>query len=237
LAKDGAVNLREGLGRDPGDDRQNAILEPGKVFENLIILGSAPGENYMAPAGDLRAFDVVTASSSGSSTRSRIQASLGYETWPPDAWKYIGGVNTWGEITVDPVRGIAYFPLGSPTYDFLRRRSPRRESVRHVSSRAGTSAPESGCGTSDGAPRFVGLRQRRGPAVDHDQAKRTTIDVVAQAGKTGFLYVFDRVTGEPIVADRRAACFHAAKFRAKRRGRPSRFRRRPAIRAAAAHAR
>ena len=26
---------------------------------------------------------------------------FGYDTWPKDAWKYIGGANTWGEITVD----------------------------------------------------------------------------------------------------------------------------------------
>ncbi len=42
----------------------------------------------------------------------------GYETWPKDAWKYIGGVNDWGEFSVDAVRGIAYFSTGSATYDF-----------------------------------------------------------------------------------------------------------------------
>ena len=42
----------------------------------------------------------------------------GYDTWPKDAWKYAGGTNTWGEITVDEKRGIAYFPTGSPTYDY-----------------------------------------------------------------------------------------------------------------------
>ena len=43
---------------------------------------------------------------------------FGYDTWPKDAWKYIGGDNNWGEMTVDTQRGIAYIPLGSPTYDF-----------------------------------------------------------------------------------------------------------------------
>ena len=43
---------------------------------------------------------------------------FGYDTWPKDAWKYIGGVNNWGEMTVDTRRGIVYIPLGSPTYDF-----------------------------------------------------------------------------------------------------------------------
>ena len=43
---------------------------------------------------------------------------FGYDTWPKDAWRYIGGTNTWGEITIDAERGIAYFPTGSATYDF-----------------------------------------------------------------------------------------------------------------------
>ena len=43
---------------------------------------------------------------------------VGYDTWPPDAWKYAGGANTWGEITIDTRLGIAYFPVGSPTYDY-----------------------------------------------------------------------------------------------------------------------
>ncbi len=60
FGKDGAVNLREGLGRDPATIVKTQSSNPGKVFENLIILGSAAGENYMAPAGDLRAYDVVT---------------------------------------------------------------------------------------------------------------------------------------------------------------------------------
>jgi hypothetical protein len=46
------------------------------------------------------------------------EQQFGYDTWPEDAWKYIGGTNDWGGMTMDEKRGIAYFPLGSPTYDF-----------------------------------------------------------------------------------------------------------------------
>jgi quinoprotein glucose dehydrogenase len=42
---------------------------------------------------------------------------LGYDTWPKDAWKYMGGVDVWGEITVDEKRGIAYFPVSSAKYE------------------------------------------------------------------------------------------------------------------------
>ncbi len=194
----GAVNLREGLGRDPSTIRQVQSPNPGKVFENLIILGSAPGEAYLSPPGDLRAFDVITGKLVWQFHTVPHPGEFGYETWPKDAWKYIGGANTWGEISVDPVRGIAYFPTGSPTYDY------------YGADRIGANL----FGTS-----LVALDARTGKRLWHFQMvhhdlwdydntaapQLTTIrhngqmvDVVAQAGKTGFLYVFNRVTGEPI---------------------------------------
>jgi quinoprotein glucose dehydrogenase len=123
---------------------------------------------------------------------------FGYETWPKEAWKYIGGVNNWGEMTVDTRRGIVYVPLGSPTYDF------------YGADRAGANL----FGTS-----LVALDARTGKRLWHFQfvhhdlwdldpsaaPQLTTIrhagrtrDVVVAGVKTPWLYVFDRVTGEPI---------------------------------------
>src|SRR6266704_1392725 len=72
---------------------------PGRVFENLIILGSAPGEGYGSPPGDLRAYDVHTGKTVWSFHTVPHPGEYGYDTWPPDAWKYIGGTNTWGGAT------------------------------------------------------------------------------------------------------------------------------------------
>ncbi len=55
---------------------------------------------------------------------------FGYETWPKDAWKYAGGVNVWGEITLDEKRGIAYLPVELAHLRLLRRRPYRRQSVQ-----------------------------------------------------------------------------------------------------------
>ena len=198
FGKDGAVNLREGLGRDAATIVKTQSSNPGKVFENLIILGSAPGENYMAPAGDLRAFDVVTGALVWQFHTIPHPGEFGYETWPPDAWKYIGGVNTWGEITVDPVRGIAYFPLGSPTYDFYG-------ADRHGANLFGTSLLALNARTGKRLWHFQMVHHDlwdydnvAAPQLTTVRRNGKTIDVVAQAGKTGFLYVFDRVTGEPL---------------------------------------
>jgi quinoprotein glucose dehydrogenase len=194
----GNVDLREGLGRDPERIREIASGTPGRIFEDLLILGSTTGEEYGSPPGDLRAFDVRTGKLVWIFHTVPHPGEMGYDTWPKDAWKYVGGTNTWGGITIDEKRGIAYFPTGSPTYDF------------YGADRLGADL-FSDC--------LIALDARTGKylwhyqVVHHDlwdydlttapklvtvRMNGKTIDAVAQAGKTGFLYVFDRVTGKPI---------------------------------------
>jgi quinoprotein glucose dehydrogenase len=195
----GVVDLREGLdGRDAASIGNIQSNTPGEVFENLIILGSATGEGYMSAPGDIRAYDVLTGRLVWTFHTVPRPGEFGYETWPKDAWKYIGGVNNWGEMTVDIARGIVYIPLGSPTYDF------------YGADRIGSNL----FGTS-----IVALEARTGKRIWHFQLvhhdlwdmdpsaapQLTTIrhngrmrDVVAVASKLPWLYVFDRVTGEPI---------------------------------------
>ena len=64
---------------------------PGRIFENLILLGSATGEGYMSPPGDLRAYDVITGNLVWQFHTVPHPGEFGYETWPKDAWKYVGG--------------------------------------------------------------------------------------------------------------------------------------------------
>src|SRR5690606_5353105 len=114
----GVVDLREGLGRDPESIGRIQSGTPGQVFENLIILGSATGEGYLSAPGDVRAFDVVTGEKVWQFHTVPHPGEFGYETWPPEAYKYIGGTNAWGELTVDVERGLVFVPTGSPTYDY-----------------------------------------------------------------------------------------------------------------------
>ena len=118
FGNNGLVDLREGLGRDPKTIVRIQPESPGRVFENLILLGSSTGEAYLSPPGDIRAYDVMTGKLVWTFHTIPHPGEFGYDTWPKDAWKYAGGANTWGEITVDEKRGIAYFPTGSPTYDY-----------------------------------------------------------------------------------------------------------------------
>ena len=195
----GVVDLREGIdGRDPATIGNIQSNTPGEVFENLIILGSATGEGYMSPPGDIRAYDVLTGKLAWTFHTVPRPGEFGYDTWPKDAYKYIGGVNCWGELTVDTRRGIAYITLGSPTYDFYG-------ADRIGANLFGTSVVALDART--------GKRRWHFQIVHHDlwdldpsaAPQLTTIrrngrnrDVVVVTAKTGWLYVLDRETGEPI---------------------------------------
>jgi quinoprotein glucose dehydrogenase len=118
FGNNGLVDLKKDLGRDTATIARIQSGTPGKVFENLLLLGSAGGENYLSAPGHLRAYNVITGKLEWIFYTIPQPGEHGYDTWPKDAYKYAGGVNTWGEISVDEKRGIAYFPLGSPTYDY-----------------------------------------------------------------------------------------------------------------------
>lgn len=197
---EGLVDLHQGLKRYPTSGPLGRIQSnnPGKIFENLLLEGSATGEGFLSPPGDLRAYNVMTGDLVWQFHTIPQPGEYGYDTWKKDAWLYVGGANTWGEISVDEKRGIAYFPTGSATYDFygadrigenlfgdcllaLDARTGKRlwhyQTVHHdLWDYDNTSAPQ-----------LV--------TVTHQGRK---VDAVAMAGKTGFLYVFDRVTGKPL---------------------------------------
>ena len=195
---DGRVNLREGLGRDPATIRGIQSGSPGRVFENLIILGSVTGELYGSPPGDLRAYDVLSGKLVWTFHTVPRPGELGHDTWPKDAWRHAGGANTWVDFSIDEKRGIAYIPLGCPTYDF------------YGADRIGANLF---------ANSLLALEARTGKRLWHFQAihhdiwdydlatspKLLTVrhngkrvDIVAQPAKSGFVYVFNRVTGEPL---------------------------------------
>ena len=157
----GVVDLRVGIdGRDPATIANISSRTPGEVFENLIILGGFTGEEYMSPPGDLRAFDVLTGKVVWTFHTVPRPGEFGYDTWPKDAWKYVGGANTWGEMTIDTERGIAYFPTGSPTYDYYGADRIGANLFGNSTAGARCAHRQAAVALPDGAPRPLGLRQR-----------------------------------------------------------------------------
>jgi quinoprotein glucose dehydrogenase len=194
----GLVDLRVGLGRDPNSVIRIKSDTPGRIFENLVILGSSTGEGYMSAPGDLRAYDVLSGKMAWIFHTVPHPGEFGYDTWPKDAWKYAGGTNTWGEISLDEKRGIAYFPTGSSTYDMYGAdrigKDLFADCLVALDARTGKLLwhfqfvhHDLWDYDSTSAPQLITIRHNG-----------RMVDAVAQAGKLGFLYVFDRVTGKPI---------------------------------------
>ncbi len=175
-----------------------ASKSPGQVFENLLILGSATGEAYGSPPADIRAFDVVTGTLAWVFHTIPHPGEYGYETWPKDAWTYTGGAGNWGEMSIDTRRGIAYIPTGAPKYEFWG-------GDRH--------------GDTLFSDCILALDARSGKRLWHYQTVHhdvweyelvpapqlltvhvngRAVDVVAQASKSGYLYVLNRETGKPV---------------------------------------
>ena len=195
---EGKVDLRDGLDRDVFFLSVTAT-SPGIVYKGLLILGSTVGEGP-APAapGHIRAFEARTGQRRWIFHTIPHPGEFGYDTWPPDAWKTVGGANCWGGMTVDTERGLVFAGTGSPTYD------------HYGGNRIGQNL-FGNCVLALKAD--TGERVWHFQVVHHDlwdydipcppnlvtiERDGRKIDAVAQAMKVGHLFVLDRATGKPL---------------------------------------
>lgn len=198
FGKDGNVDLREGLGRDVNKLTLVQSYNPGRVFGDLVILGSATNEEYDSAPGDIRAYNVLTGKMTWIFHTIPHPGEYGYDTWPKDAWKTVGGANAWGGMALDVKRGILYVPTASPKYNF------------YGANRTGSNLYGDSLIAIDA---HTGKRIWHFQMVHHDiwdydnpntpmlltvKHNGKDVDVVAQTSKTGYLWVFDRVTGKSL---------------------------------------
>ncbi len=193
----GRVSMNVGLRDDPSTISV-IPTSPGIVFGNLLIMGAEVSELYGAQPGYIRAFDIPTGKLIWTFHTIPQPGEPGYDTWPDGAWKNVGGVNDWSGMSLDQKRGLVFLALGSPAYDFY----------------GGDRIGKNLYGNS-----IVALDAKTGryrwhfQTVHHDlwdydlpappnlltiNKDGEKIDVVAQTTKTGFLFVLDRETGEPV---------------------------------------
>jgi quinoprotein glucose dehydrogenase len=161
-------------------------------------LGSATNEEYESGPGDIRAFNVRTGQLVWTFHTVPHPGEVGYDTWPKDAWKTVGGANAWSGLTVDVKRGIVFVPTASPKYNFY-------------------GADRTGANLFGDC--LLALNARTGKLIWHFQMVHhdiwdydngtapmlltvhhdgKSVDAVAQVGKEGFVWVFNRETGEPL---------------------------------------
>jgi quinoprotein glucose dehydrogenase len=193
----GRTDLRLGLDRDAPRPLQTS--NPGRIFDNLMIVPlPAGGAAYDSNAADIHAYDVRTGKLVWQFHTVPHPGEAGYDTWPPEAWKTAGGVHNWSELTVDVKHGIVFIPLGSPRYDFYgaNRKGDNLfgDSLLALDARTGKRLWHFQIVHHDlwdydlpVAPKLITVR--------HDGRM---VDAVAQGTKFGSLFVFNRLTGEPL---------------------------------------
>ena len=198
FADNGRIDLREHLDREPAGSNSIYLSSPGVVFEDLIIVGGREPETLPAPPGDIRAFDVRTGKLRWTFHTIPRPGEFGYDTWPKDAWKTSGAANNWTGMSLDPARGVLYAPTGSAAADF------------YGADRAGDDLFANCLLALDAR---TGKRLWHFQGVHHDiwdrdfpappvlltvQRNGKSVDAIAQTSKQGFVYLFNRETGEPL---------------------------------------
>jgi len=193
----GSVDLARGLSRDIGDAYLVAT-SPGVIVDDLLIQGTRVGEEEGSAPGDVRAYDVRTGAIRWTFHTIPHPGESGYENWPPNAWRSAGGANSWPGMSIDARRGIVYIPTGSATPDF------------YGGDRAGANLFANTLLALDAR---TGRRLWHFQSVHHDLWDRdlpaapnlvtlhrngARVDAVAQIAKSGFVFVFDRVSGKPL---------------------------------------
>lgn len=197
FGKGGYVNLNVGL-RDNPETISVIPTSPGIVFKNLLIMGAEVSELYGAQPGYIRAYNCITGKLEWTFHTIPLPGESGYETWPKDAYKYAGGVNDWSGMSLDIKRGIVFLALGSPSYDY------------YGADRTGKNLYGNSVVALDAATgKYIWHYQ----TIHHDlwdydlpappnlvTVKRDgkDLDAVAQITKHGFIFVFNRETGESL---------------------------------------
>jgi glucose dehydrogenase len=198
FAKEGRLDLRENLGREPASAQSVDLTSPAVIYKDLVILGGRNPETLPAPPGDIRAYDVRTGKPRWSFHTIPHPGEFGHDTWPKDAWKTSGAANNWAGMALDSQRGIIYVPTGSAAFDFYG--ADRIGDNLFANCLIALNAR-----TGERIWHFQGVHHDlwdrdfpSPPALLTVQRDGKEIDAVAQTTKQGFVYFFDRANGNPL---------------------------------------
>jgi len=167
-------------------------------YDGLVITGFAGAD--LRVRGRIKAFDAQSGSLVWTFYTVPGPGEFGHETWPSDtdAWQH-GGAAVWHTPAVDPALGLLYFSTGNAgvDYDGVNRRGDNLFSASIVALEAKT-----------GKYRWhfqevhhdIWDYDAPNPVVLFDiELNGTPRKALAQAGKTGWVYILDRVTGRPLI--------------------------------------
>ncbi|MBU2904087.1 PQQ-binding-like beta-propeller repeat protein [Arenibacter algicola] len=200
FGKNGRLSLYDHL--ESNRDIQNLRVTsttPGIIYNDLIIVGTSLSEGEEAAPGHIRAYNLHTGDPVWIFHTVPKPGEEGHETWEDtEAYKYVGGANAWGGFSLDEERGIVFAATGTSNPDF------------YGGKRKGDNLFANTILALDAA---TGKRIWHFQTIHHDlwdwdlptapilvsvkkEGKR--IDAVVQVSKQGFIYMLDRVNGEPV---------------------------------------
>jgi quinoprotein glucose dehydrogenase len=200
------VALNAGTGKlDPGFGKEGILdmVVPYNgvptIFKNLVLVGASTGEKENGPPGNSRAFDARTGKKLWEFQSIPGPGQPGHESWLSDGWKDRSGANIWGwYMTADEERGILYMPFGAAAANY------------YGGDRPGANLFGNSVVAVDAS---TGKYKWHFQVVHHDlwdydlPPAPGLIDIVkdgkkipalAAIGKSGWMFILNRVTGEPV---------------------------------------
>jgi quinoprotein glucose dehydrogenase len=204
FGKDGVVDLKLDIDQDIDLVTGEIGMQSAPVVaRDAVIIGAAFREGFTPRThknnkGYVRAFDVRTGKRLWIFHTIPTPGELGNDTWLNGSWSENGNTGVWTQISVDEDLGLVYLPVESPTNDFFGGHRPGDnlfgETLVCVDLKTGQ--------------RKWHFQLVHHPLWDHDISSAPIladitvngrqIKAVAQPSKQGFVYVFDRVTGQPV---------------------------------------
>lgn len=200
FGENGKIDMRSGM---PESAREKFVISntPGTIYNDIIVMPLRLSEGAGAAPGDVMAFNVITGELAWVFHTIPHPGEEGYDTWQnKDAYKddRVGAANNWAGMAVDEEAGIIYIPTGSAAPDF------------YGGNRLGSNLYSNCLLALDGN---TGERLWHFQFTHHDlwdrdppappnllmvEREGKKISAVAQVTKQGYVYVFNRITGEPL---------------------------------------
>ncbi len=202
FGEDGRVDVYSGVASEnvpPIWRDRYTVPNPVTIYRDLVITGARPGEQGPpGPRGDIRAWDARTGKLVWTFHTVPQPGEANHNTWPGDSWKDRTGVNMWSIMTLDSKLGIVYAGLGSASPDSsgADRPGPDLYANSLVALNASTG-------------KLIWFHQLTHhdvwdfdlptpPALIDVKKDGKIIPAVAQTGKMGFLFIYNRKNGNPI---------------------------------------
>lgn len=200
FGSNGKIDMRSGM---PASAKDKFVISntPGTVFKDIIVMPLRVSEGADAAPGDIMAFNIISGKLEWVFHTIPHPGEPGHETWDdPKAYMNprVGAANNWAGMALDETAEIIYVPTGSAAPDFYG--GDRLGSNLYANSLLALNA-----NTGERIWHFQfthhDIWDRDPPAppnlltVEHKGRK---IKAVAQVTKQGYVYVFDRMTGEPL---------------------------------------